>query len=226
MDSSSATPTITTMLIGKTGNGKSSTGNSILMRDEFVNESGGESVTSETKEGATRVGDLKIRVVDTPGLCDTGDHRKVGAMKMLQDHFRAGIKKYPEGVDCFILVFNWAVLRFTKETESVVKILKKMFSNEMFEKYLILIFTNKNLFLKKQEENKAKNRKEQSWEEWCIAESEKSTNNEFKRLMNLCKNRCLCFENSYEYNGNDYTEKSIEEHERQRQELLDVIKKK
>ena len=87
---------LTVVLVGQTGNGKSATGNSLLGRDAFVARRSLKSVTERCRvrcatldaddepivpgdpvaidddAGAMRRPSTVLRVVDTPGTCDSG----------------------------------------------------------------------------------------------------------------------------------------------------------
>ncbi|XP_071391288.1 GTPase IMAP family member 9-like [Centroberyx affinis] len=123
------------VMLGKTGAGKSSSGNTILQEQLFPKAFSPSSVTKECSKHSKETAGRKVSVIDTPGLFDTNLSNKE-----LNNEIARCIFLTSPGPHVFLVVISMTA-KFTGDEKQSVEWIQETFGKEAGE-YTMVLFTH------------------------------------------------------------------------------------
>ncbi|KAM7464992.1 hypothetical protein LguiB_012554 [Lonicera macranthoides] len=183
----------TLVLVGRTGNGKSATGNSILQRKAFGTGLSSKSVAKTCEQQRTVLPDgMILNVIDTPGLFNFSAESEFIGKEIVKC-----IDMAKDGIHAALLVLSVRT-RFSKEEEATIQSLQNFFGSKIND-YMIVVFTGGDEL----EDN-------ETLEDYLGRDCPEP----LKKILLLCENRRVLFDNKT---------KDVKKKNKQVQELLSLV---
>ncbi|CAF1243553.1 unnamed protein product [Didymodactylos carnosus] len=181
-------PEVRLVVLGKTGTGKSSFGNTVLAREQFEADCAFESITTRCSVGLRVFNDKNWVIVDTPGFFDTKLPKQ-----QVQREVAGSYQITAPGPHVFLVVVELG--RFTEEEERAVEWITKIFGDRAVD-YCIIIFTHLDKIIK------AKKKK-------TVDKYLQNANPALIKLLDKCDNRYIAVDNTASDDAKEQTLKDL-----------------
>ncbi|KAI8776255.1 AIG protein [Biomphalaria glabrata] len=183
------------LLIGTSGNGISSLGNTLLGQKYFKTSNNLLSTDCIAVKGVSHREDCIITVVDIPGI-DT-DNKNIDALKSFKALIQEALRLCEDGFTAIVFVLQFCS-RYTRQEQETLKLIKATLGESVITKSTICAFTHGDLYKHESE----------SFETWC-----RSQKGNIQNFLTECNYRCLLFDNK--------TKDDLDQ-QKQLQKLLDL----
>ncbi|XP_065600892.1 GTPase IMAP family member 1-like [Cyrtonyx montezumae] len=128
-------PELRIVLLGRSGAGRSATGNTLLSREQFVSQLSSQPVTTTCTEGGREWGEWRVAVMDTPAIFGGSSWDK---KKLTEERKRC--LDFAARKPCVLLLVT-QLGRYTREDREVQKGVRKVFGDAT--EHMMVVFTRR-----------------------------------------------------------------------------------